>query len=153
LHFRDKKTVGHRLFLIAAAKHYGPPAPFSGPIYKSVAFEAGRARVGFEHVEGGLVAAKLPATYDVKTLTGETAPLVRNSPQSEIEGEDRKWFWADAKIDGDSVLVWSDEVPQPIAVRYGWADNPTCNLSNGAGLPASPFRTDSFPVTTEHNHF
>jgi sialate O-acetylesterase len=158
LHFRDKKTLGHRLFLIAEAKHYGHRVVFSGPVYKSVAFEAGRARVSFEHAEGGLSAARLPAAYHVKTLTGETGPVVRNSPRCEVEGfsicgEDQKWVWANARIEGDSALVWSDEVPQPVAVRYAWADNPTCNLSNGAGLPASPFRTDSFPVTTKDNHF
>jgi sialate O-acetylesterase len=158
LHFRDKKTLGHRLFLIAAAKHYGRPVAYSGPVFRSVAFEAGRARVRFEHTDGGLVAAKLPVTYPVKTLTGETAPLVRNSPRSDVEGfavcgEDHKWVWADARIDGDSVVVWSDEAPRPVAVRYAWADNPTCNLQNGAGLPACPFRTDSFPLTTKDNHY
>jgi sialate O-acetylesterase len=158
LHFRDKKPLGHRLFLIAAAKHYGRSVDFSVPVYKSVAFEAGRARVRFEHTEGGLMVVKLTATYSVKTLTGETAPLVRNSPRSEVEGfaicgADHQWFWADARIDGDSVLVWSDEVPQPVAVRYAWADNPTCNLYNGAGLPASTFRTDDFPISTQDNHF
>ena len=65
-----------------------------------------------------------------------------------ICGDDHRWCWADAKIDGDSVLVWSDKVTKPVAVRYGWVDNPTCNLSNGAGLPASPFRTDDYPTTT-----
>jgi sialate O-acetylesterase len=78
---------------------------------------------------------------------------VRNSPKSELEGfaicgEDRNWAWADAKIEGDSVIVWSDQVPAPVAVRYAWADNPTGNLYNGAGLPASPFRTDDFPAAT-----
>ena len=158
LHFRDKQTVGHRLFLIAEAKHMGRPVPFSGPVYKSVAFEGSQARIQFDHADGGLVAAKLPSTYPVKTLTDETAPLVRNRPQSELEGfaicgQDRKWVWADARIDGDSVLVWSDKVAEPVAVRYAWADNPTCNLSSGAGLPASPFRTDDFPVTTKNNHY
>ena len=104
------------------------------------------------------MAGKLSPTYNVKTLTGETAPLIRNSPHSELEGfaicgADRKWVWADARIDGDSVLVWSDKVPRPVAVRYGWADNPTCNLYNGAGLPASPFRTDDFPASTANAHF
>ncbi len=158
LHFRDKQTVGHRLFLIAHAKLQGRSVGFSGPVCMPVTFEAGRARVRFEHTDGGLEAAKLPATYHVKTLTGETAPLVRNSPHSEVEGfticgADHKWVWADAKIEGDTVLVWSDEVPQPVAVRYAWADNPTCNLCNGAGLPAAPFRTDSFPTTTKDSHF
>ena len=158
LHLRDKRTVGHRLFLIAEANRFGRPVEFSGPIYKSVAFEAGRARISFEHVDGGLVAVNLPATFAVKTLTAETALLVRNTPQSELEGfaicgEDRRWVWANAKIDGAAVIVWSESVAKPVAVRYAWADNPICNLSNGAGLPAPPFRTDDFPVTTQRNHY
>ena len=89
-----------------------------------------------------------PAEYHVMRRTGKTARLVRNSPNSELEGfaicgKDRNWVWADAKIDGDSVLVWSEKVTSPAAVRYAWADNPTCNLYNAAGLPVSPFRTDA----------
>jgi sialate O-acetylesterase len=79
--------------------------------------------------------------------------LVKYSPNSELQGfaicgDDHKWIWADAKIDGQTVLVSSPQVPHPVAVRYAWADNPTCNLYNGAGLPACPFRTDDFPLTT-----
>jgi sialate O-acetylesterase len=61
-----------------------------------------------------------------------------------IAGEDRKFVWADAKIDGDSVVVSSPQVPQPVAVRYAWATNPIASLFNEAGLPASPFRTDNW---------
>jgi sialate O-acetylesterase len=158
VHFRDKKTLGHRLFLIAQSDHYGQRVACSGPVFDSMRIEDGKARIHFRSTAGGLVAAKLPATYPIKTLTGEFAPLIRNSPRSELEGfaicgDGRKWFWAEAKVEGDSVLVWSDQVPHPVAVRYGWAENPTCNLSNGAGLPASPFRTDDFPVTTQQNHY
>jgi len=158
LHFRDKKTVAHRLFLIAQAKHYGQPVPCFGPVYDSFDIEADKARIKFRNADGGLVAGTLSPTYNVKTLLGETAPLIRNSPQSQLEGfaicgEDHQWRWAVAKIDGDSVLVWSDKVPKPVAVRYAWADNPTCNLANGAGLPASPFRTDAFPATTSNAHY
>ncbi len=100
----------------------------------------------------------LPETYDVKSATKETAPLVRNSTKSQLEGfaicgEDKKWVWADAKIDGTTVVVSSDKVPVPVAVRYAWADNPTCNLYNGAGLPASPFRTDDFPMATQKGKY
>lgn len=158
LHFRDKKTVGHRLFLIAQARHYGEPVSCSGPVYDSIALEGDKARIKFRNAYGDLVAGKLSPTYNVKTLLGETAPLIHNRPQSQLEGfaicgEDHKWFWADARIDGDTVLVWSDKVPKPVAVRYAWADNPTCNLTNGAGLPASPFRTDIFPTTTANSHY
>jgi sialate O-acetylesterase len=158
LHPRDKKTLGHRLFLIAESEHYGQHVERSGPVFDSMRIEDGKARLHFNHSEGGLVATKLPATYPVKTLTGEFARLVRNSPHSELEGfavcgDDHKWVWADAMIEGENVLVRSDQVKHPVAVRYGWAENPTCNLSNGAGLPASPFRTDDFPVTTQDIHY
>ena len=65
-----------------------------------------------------------------------------------IAGEDSRFVWADARIDGDTVIVSSPTVPKPVAVRYGWADNPTVNLYNAAGLPASPFRTDDWPGVT-----
>jgi sialate O-acetylesterase len=62
-----------------------------------------------------------------------------------IAGEDKKFVWANVKIEGDHVLVSSPDVPKPVAVRYGWANNPDCNLVNSSGLPASPFRTDDWP--------
>jgi sialate O-acetylesterase len=153
LHPRNKKDVGERLALIALARDYGKAIPFSGPVYDSIKVESGKAILSFQHTDGGLTAKPLPQTDAVNSLTNETAPLVRNSPNSQLEGfaicgEDRKWVWADAKIDGNNVIVWSDKVPSPAAVRYAWADNPTCNLTNGPGLPASPFRTDDFPPVT-----
>jgi sialate O-acetylesterase len=153
IHPRNKKDVGERLAKIALANDYGKDIPFSGPVYQSFKVDGGGIRLNFIHTDGGLVARPLPPTYDVQTLTGTTAPLGRNSPNSELEGfaicgDDRKWVWADAKIEGDTILVVSAEVPAPVAVRYAWAGNPTCNLYNGAGLPASPFRTDDFPATT-----
>jgi sialate O-acetylesterase len=85
-------------------------------------------------------------------------PLMRNSPDSRLEGfhicgRDRAWFWADARIDGESVVVASPRVKDPVAVRYAWADNPTVNLYNSAGLPAVPFRTDDFPVSSQNAIF
>ncbi|MHC4174574.1 MAG: sialate O-acetylesterase, partial [Planctomycetota bacterium] len=65
-----------------------------------------------------------------------------------IAGVDRKFVWADTRIDGDGIVVSSDEVSEPVAVRYAWADNPVCNLYNREGLPASPFRTDDWPGVT-----
>jgi sialate O-acetylesterase len=153
LHPRNKKDVGERLALIALAQDYGKAIPFSGPVYDSIKVESGKAILSFLHTDGGLTAKPLPETDVVSSLTNETATLVRNSPNSQLEGfaicgEDRKWVWSDAKIDGNNVIVWSDKVPSPMAVRYAWADNPTCNLTNGSGLPASPFRTDDFPPVT-----
>jgi sialate O-acetylesterase len=167
IHPQSKDVAGARLAKIALAKVYGQTVPYSGPIYESMKVENGKIRIAFKHADGGLVARAVPASYNVMRKTAETAPLVRNRPDSELEGfaicgADRKWVWADAKIDPstgsigssqsdsgqaeDTVLVWSEKVTSPVAVRYGWADNPTCNLYNKAGLPASPFRTDAFPV-------
>jgi len=153
IHPRNKKAVGERLALIALAKDYGKSVVYSGPVYDSMRSEGGKIRIKFRHTDGGLVAKPLPATYDVVSLKNETAPLVRNSPDSPLEGfaicgADHKWVWADARIDGRDVVVWSDKIPAPVAVRYAWADNPTCNLANGKDLPASPFRTDDFPPVT-----
>lgn len=158
IHFRNKKDVGERLARIALAKNYGKTVPFSGPVFVSSTLEKGRISVKFTQADGGLVAKPLPATYDVRSSVGQSAPLVRNSPQSELEGfalcgEDKKWFWADAKIEGNFVIISSDQVPKPLAVRYAWDENPICNLYNGAGLPASPFRTDDFPATTINNKY
>lgn len=153
IHPRNKKDVGERLALVALANTYGRDLVYSGPAYTGVKIEGARARVLFKHTGGGLVAKPLSEKYPEIAHQNLHAPLVRNSPRSELEGfaicgEDRKWVWADAKIAGDTVVVWSDQVPAPVAVRYAWADNPTCNLYNAAGLPASPFRTDDFPAVT-----
>ncbi|MEI8386604.1 MAG: sialate O-acetylesterase [Verrucomicrobiota bacterium] len=153
IHPRNKKDVGERLALVALSKNYKKSIPYSGPVYDSMKIADGKAVLTFKQAEGGLVAKPLPETFVVKSQTNETAPLVRNSPASQLEGfsicgEDKKWVWADAKIQGKTVVVSSDKVPAPVAVRYAWADNPTCNLYNNAGLPASPFRTDDFPPIT-----
>ncbi|HKR23012.1 MAG TPA: hypothetical protein VJS17_10475, partial [Pyrinomonadaceae bacterium] len=65
-----------------------------------------------------------------------------------IAGADRKFVWADARIEGDTIVVSSPQVTKPVAVRYGWGDNPLVNLYNKAALPASPFRTDDWPGIT-----
>lgn len=158
IHPRNKKDPGERLAKIALAQTYGRKIPFSGPVYSAMQTDGGKIRVKFDHVDGGLIAKRLPATYFLVSADNKSAPLVRNTPESQVEGfaicgANRGWVWADAKIDGDSVIVWSDKVPKPIAVRYAWANNPTCNLYNGAGLPASPFRTDDFPELTVRGHY
>jgi sialate O-acetylesterase len=158
IHPRNKKDVGERLALIALARDSGNAIPCSGPVYDSMKVESGKVVLTFKHTHGGLVALPLPATCIVKSESNETAPLVRNRPDSQLEGfaicgEDNKWVWADARIVDKKVIVWSDQVTAPVAVRYAWADNPTCNLANGAGLPASPFRTDNFPPVTLNGKF
>ncbi len=64
-----------------------------------------------------------------------------------VGGEDRSFVWAQAQVEGDTVVVWSDQVAAPVAVRYAWAKNPVCNLSNAEGLPAVPFRSDDWEQT------
>ncbi len=130
IHPRNKQDVGLRLALAAEAKVYGMDQPHSGPIYRSTAVEGDKIRLRFDHAHGGLKTKG-------KALKGFA-----------IAGRDRKFVWANATIEDNSVVVWSQDVPQPIAVRYAWADNPICNLYNGADLPASPFRTDDWPGIT-----
>jgi sialate O-acetylesterase len=156
IHPQSKQVAGERLARIALAKTYGRDVVHSGPVYGSMQVEGSAVRLSFDHLGGGLVAKRVPATYDVMRKAGKTAPLVRNSPHSQLEGfaicgADRKWVWADAKIDGDTVLVSSVHVSAPVAVRYGWSDNPTCNLFNASELPASPFRTDDFSTAAVAN--
>jgi sialate O-acetylesterase len=128
IHPVRKPEVGHRLALIALNRAYGIKQEDSGPIYNNMTVEGGQVRLTFQHLGGGLVAQGGP-------------PL----KEFAIAGADRKFVWADARIDGDTVVVSSASVPNPVAVRYAWADNPAgCNLYNAAGLPASPFRTDNW---------
>ena len=131
IHPRNKLDVGHRLALWALANTYKQKLEFSGPLFSSSTVEGDKIRVKFKHTIGGLKAA---GGGDVKGFA--------------IAGEDKKFYWADARIDGDSVIVWSKDVSNPIAVRYAWADNPVTNLYNNVGLPASPFRTDDWPGVT-----
>ncbi len=154
IHPCNKEDAGKRLAAIALAKTYGKGIPFTGPVYESMKIEGNRIRITFTGVDGGLVAAPLASDYLVSTVSNKRLPLTHNSPKSQLEGfaicgNNRQWVWADdAHIEGDSVIVSSASVPEPVAVRYAWARNPTCNLYNGAGFPAGPFRTDNFPLIT-----
>lgn len=123
IHPKNKQDVGKRLALQAREKTYGQNIVGSGPIYQSYQIENGKIRIYFHPNKSKLVAK------DSK-LTGFS-----------IAGPDKQFYWADAQIDGDEVVVSSPDVKFPIAVRYAWADNPICNLFNEVGLPASPFRT------------
>jgi len=131
VHPLNKQEVGRRLALGALAAAYGRRIECSGPLLEAMTVEDGRCRITFTHAGSGLTAGS------GERLTGFA-----------VAGEDRVWVTADARIEGDTVIVWSEGVPKPAAVRYGWADNPRCNLYNGAGLPASPFRTDEWPGVT-----
>jgi sialate O-acetylesterase len=131
IHPRNKQDVGHRLALNARHLVYGEDIPYSGPVYHSMKIEDNKIRIFFEHVYDGLV------VKNGEKLKGFA-----------IAGEDKQFVWADAVIDDETVVVSSQEVKQPVAVRYAWASNPVCNLFNSAGLPASPFRTDNWPGIT-----
>jgi sialate O-acetylesterase len=113
------------------ADTYGKKLVQSGPIYKSMKVDGGSIVLKFDHIGGGLIAK---GGEELKGFS--------------IAGADKKFVWADAKIDSDKVVVSSDKVSEPAAVRYAWADNPVCNLYNAEELPASPFRTDEWPGVT-----
>ncbi len=136
IHPRNKAVVGERLARIALAKDYGKKdLVYSGPTYQAMKVDGSKVRLSFDHVGGGLVAKEVPATYTKKSLTNETAPLVRNSPASELEGfaicgEDKKWVWADAKIEGNEVVVWSAQVPKPwLCATPGPTTRPATSLT------------------------
>ena len=125
IHPKDKQDVGHRLALWALAKVYNRPIVYSGPIYKSMAIEGEKIRIAFDHVGGGLV------SRDGKALTEFT-----------IAGADKTFLPATAEIDGRTVVVVSDAVTKPVAVRFAFCGTAQPNLANKEGLPAAPFRTD-----------
>ena len=130
IHPKNKQDVGKRLALGALKKTYNLDITHSGPIYKSYKIENGTIRIFFEESNSPLFA-------DGNKLTGFS-----------IAGPDMKFHWAEAVIDGNEVVVSSPDIQYPVAVRYGWADNPVCNLYNEAKLPASPFRTDDWSGLT-----
>ena len=140
VHAKNKQDVGERLSLWALAKDYGKKnLVYSGPLYKDMKVEGGKIRIAFDSVGSGLIIATKKG-YDpvVKEPHGKLQKF-------SIAGDDKKWVWADAVIDGRTVVVSSQGVPKPVAVRYAFASNPDgCNLYNNEGLPASPFRTDEW---------
>ncbi len=131
IHPKWKAPVGARLALAARALAYGEKVAYSGPEFDQQQIDGNRVTLSFKHTDGGLVAQGGGALY------GFT-----------VAGEDRKFVNANAEIQGDKVIVWSSAVPKPVGVRFGWANFPLVNLWNGAGLPASPFRSDDFPLST-----
>ena len=127
LHPPRKAEVGERLALWALGTTYGKKLVYSGPLYDSAQVAGNQIRIRFQSTGSGLEARG-------ETLKGFA-----------IAGPDRKFHWAEAHIEGEAVIVSSETVPQPVAVRYAWADSPEGNLFNKEGLPASPFRTDDWP--------
>jgi sialate O-acetylesterase len=126
IHPKNKQDVGKRLAMWALAKVYDQKVASSGPLPAGHKIAGGEVTLSFTHTDGGLVAKG-----------GELKGFA-------IAGADKKWYWATAKIAGETVVVSSPDVKEPVTVRYAWGDNPECNLYNGAGIPASPFRTDTW---------
>lgn len=125
-HPTNKAECGRRLALLALHDVYNRPiAIWSGPLFRQARREDGRMILSFDHATG------------LKAKSGELRGFA-------IAGADRKFVWADAKVEGSTVVVSNPAIKEPAGVRYGWAANPTCNLVNAAGLPASPFRTDNW---------
>jgi sialate O-acetylesterase len=128
IHPDRKKEVGERLAIAAMNVGYGEKDVVpTGPLYQSSKIDGNKIIITFNHTGSGL------------TTNDDEEPA-----EFAIAGADKKFVWAKAKIEGDKVIVWSDDVPNPMYVRYAWADNPVNpNLHNKEGLPASPFRTDN----------
>tara|TARA_R110002020_G_scaffold85914_6_gene211930 strand:+ start:88549 stop:90507 length:1959 start_codon:yes stop_codon:yes gene_type:complete len=126
IHPLNKKDVGDRMALAALKLAYNEDVVYSGPLYEDYTIQDGKVSLSFSHVGSGLV------TDDGETLS-----------EFAIAGADKNFVWAKAKIEGDHVVVWSDEIENPKYIRYAWADNPdNPNLYNKEGLPASPFRVE-----------
>ncbi|MBL7708955.1 MAG: sialate O-acetylesterase, partial [Chitinophagaceae bacterium] len=126
IHPDNKKDVGERLATAALKISYGENLIHSGPIFKSSEKQGNKIIIRFDHTGSGLV-----------TNDGE------GPAEFAIAGADKKFVWAKAKIEGDTIIVWNEEIKNPVYVRYAWADNPVNpNLYNKEGLPASPFRTN-----------
>ena len=130
IHPKNKLDVGKRLALAARHVAYGENLVYSGPLYDSMKIEGGQARLSFKEIGGGLAIGRDGGGPE---LTGFA-----------LAGADRKWHFAKAAIDGGTIVLSAPEVPAPVAVRYGWANCPPCQLYNREGLPASPFRTDDW---------
>lgn len=126
VHPDNKKDVGERMALAALKIVYHEELIYSGPLYQSASIEGNKIILSFKHVGGGLI-------------TDDGEPL----REFAIAGADKKFEWAKAKIEGDKVIVWNDQISNPQYVRYAWADNPDVNLYNKEGLPASPFSTEN----------
>lgn len=133
IHPTNKLAVGERLARLALANDYGQPLVPSGPLFKSAKVQGSAIRVAFTFAEGLNAVGGAP--------TGFT-----------IAGRDQKFVPAVATIEGDTVVVQAEGVAKPVAVRYGWEGSPTCNVFNGDGLPASPFRSDRWPEITRTKH-
>jgi sialate O-acetylesterase len=126
IHPLNKKAIGERFALAAEKLAYGENITHMGPIYQSASINGNKITISFNNTGSGLV------SHDGEPLS-----------QFAIAGADKRFVWANARIEGNTVVVWNDDITEPLYVRYAWAENPEgANLYNKEGLPASPFRTD-----------
>jgi sialate O-acetylesterase len=141
IHPKNKQDVGRRLARWALARTYGKNVVPSGPIYQSHRAGQGKIVVEFDHADSGIfVGTKESLTDPVPSADGKL-------PWISIAGADRQFRWAEVAVDGPRLVVWHNEVPEPVAVRYAFTQNPDgAKLYNKEGLPASPFRTDDWPA-------
>ncbi len=156
IHPTPKQPVGERLALAARALTYGQRIEYSGPTPAGLKIEGNKAILSFDHASGGLIAKELVPTMGRKNKQGVEgfAWRVKEGTGAKltgftIAGVDKKFHHASAEIVGNTVVVHSEQVAEPLHVRYGWADHPLANLFNKEGLPATPFRTDNFPGITQ----
>lgn len=138
IHPRDKWDVGNRLSLVARKVAYGDSVVFSGPTYKSQSIDGNKIRLSFDNIGQGLTIGVPPLHFH----PGLPRPDASSLRGFVIAGDDKKFVAATATIDGNSVVVSSEQVPNPKTVRYGWAESPDCNLYSKEGLPAVPFRSE-----------
>ena len=133
IHPRIKRPAADRLATAAMVIAYGKDGPATGPVFDSMSIDKNKIIIKFRNIGKGLESRN----GDLKGFS--------------MAGDDRQFKWAKAEIKDDTVIVWNDEIKEPKAIRYAWADNPDCNLYNKEGLAASPFRTDDWPGVTENN--
>jgi sialate O-acetylesterase len=132
IHPKEKVPVGNRLALCALAGYYHKKVVDQGPTFARMKISGSRMKIYFAHANGGLVAKGGKAE------------------EFSLAGADQKWHWADARIEGKTIVLTSPDVPHPVAARYAWQSNPRATLYNGAGLPAVPFRTDNWTELTQN---
>lgn len=142
IHPRRKKPLGERYAACALAVAYGHEVAHTGPVFDHMVAQGdGKLRLCFRETQGGL------KTSDDRPPVG----FAISPGCDQFDVGNRNFVWANAQIDGDDVIVWSEDVAKPVAVRYAWAQNPDCNLTDATGLPAAPFRTDDWPGVTVGN--
>ncbi|MCE9591797.1 MAG: hypothetical protein K8S99_14880 [Planctomycetes bacterium] len=141
VHPKCKRPLGERLALAARAVVYGENIPHTGPVLESMSVEGDRLRLRFKNTHGGL------RTSDNQPPRGFAV-----SPGcDDFTKGNRNFVWADARIEGDDLILHAPSVPHPVATRHAWAQNPDSNLTDSTGLPAAPFRTDDWPGVTVSN--